>query len=306
MEEKAKKIVGFLVGYFSLPIFGLALFWASMIIMTTIGKGGEFGTLVGLAAIALVIFMLRNVMNVKFFFMGVTLNILSFAAFFLVFLGACAEHPFMGSANPGAGVPFYIAAIAIGIFTIVLFGLIIRNIARNKPENIIEKPIEPIREYNNSGTGMSKLGLFWIGFAVSFGVGFMLGPILSLIMMPFSFLLNNTFNGLLGYGFMGIVILAVISIIAYAIFKDKPNSKYFFLGFFTWIALGILWAGSCFGVIMIGSMAGNEGAAIVLAMIASVVIPILALIVIAKRVAKASKESQNEPQRGYREVWDKR
>jgi len=316
MEEKTKKIWGFIAGFFILGIFGAILGFSSLGIMMTIGRGGEISLLIAFIASILLITLLKRVINFKYFFMGIAINVLGLLAFIFIFLGACAANPFMGSSNPGAGTPFYIVATIIAIFFIILLIAVIKNIGKNS-ENYREIQQEQnIQEKTNlqeSNRGISKLGMFWIGFASAFASVLVLNPLLRIVFGSLASLIWRAlpgyaiFGSVFIYPFLSITAIAIVALVLFIALKNKVGFRYGLLGFFTAIFMGLLWIGSCFGGIMAGGAiehlfgTSSEGLlSLPLGMIAAVIVPIAALIIIVKKIAKASKE---QPAKKYREVW---
>jgi len=127
MAEKTKKILGLVFGIIA-PGVLLGLFFPLVFAM---GVGAYY---VALLLLVLLPMILQKYFSIKFYFMGLAINVLGLAAGLLAFLGACAEHPFMGSAHPGAGTPFFIAAAVAGVFAAGLFIIMIKVLINSKDE----------------------------------------------------------------------------------------------------------------------------------------------------------------------------
>jgi len=136
MEEKTKKILGLVSGLIAPGI--IAGFAMPLIFL--IG----FGAYIILTLLIIILFpmILGKYIGNKFYFMGLAINVLGLLAGGLVFLGACAEHPFMGSAQPGAGTPFFIAAAVALIFSLVLLIISIKVLSKSKDEPEMQKTLE--------------------------------------------------------------------------------------------------------------------------------------------------------------------
>jgi len=147
--------------------------------------------------------------------------------------------------------------------------------------------------------GMSKMNLFWVGFYFLFilwiGFGMFVGRLATIFMAILKIPMNSFFGGLLGIVFA----LAIFSLIIYLVFGRTGKVKYVLLGFFTAIGILILWLGSCMGVIAI---AGDE--AMIIAMIAAVVLPAIAMRIVTKKMKEAwaeEKYPQTNPK--MHEIW---
>jgi hypothetical protein len=269
MDEKSKSILGIVLGLF-LPGFVLA-------ISLFLGRFSILSLFYFVLIMTLIGGLLKNNINIKYYVSTIFLQIFLVLAFFLVILGSCAEHPFMSSSNPGAGTPFFVGAVSSIMAFIGLLIKSIISISRKKNEETIKETQEKldIHEETEDSQGISKIGMFWIGFSMLFILFLGFG---NFFVFFLGFLSNFRFFGSVTSGLLGITI---VSLLVYFIFKDNVKMKYFFLGIFTAIGLVIIWAGSCFGVIMIGGESS-----VILAMIASIVIPILALVFVVRKLSK--------------------
>jgi hypothetical protein len=128
MEEKGKKILGFVLGFIA-PGFLLPVFLPFIV---GIGLSG----IISLLLILVVAFFFRKIFSIKFFFIGLVISLLSIAVPVLIILGSCIEHPFMGSSSPGAGTPFFITAAVIAIFAIGLFIISVISLVKTPKEEV--------------------------------------------------------------------------------------------------------------------------------------------------------------------------
>lgn len=129
MEEKGKKIFGLIFGLVSLNLFIPLLIWLSFFLNIV------FALFLLILICFGISFLLDKVMNMKFFFMGLVIDILIIAVLFFFIMGSCAESGgFESSANPGAGTSAFIISGVLAIFTIVLFIWVIVSLAKPPKE----------------------------------------------------------------------------------------------------------------------------------------------------------------------------
>ncbi len=149
-----------------------------------------------------------------------------------------------------------------------------------------------MEENKSASQRTSKIGLFWTGFIIYFAFAFFLSGFVNVfgaIFGIFGFL--GGFGTMVGGIIYELLAIAVLALIIYFIFRKSRGAKYVFLGFFTGLGLVILWAGSCFGIMMIGGGSYNT---LGLAMIASIAIPVIVLALIVRKIKSSLSEQDSQ------------